>query len=272
MFADTIPEEIHDALKRAAKASGELLVLLTEAAAAYVEADPRARPPQGEARVEAWEWVERIAEEWRDAESTGATLRELVDEGGTAGPFALLGAIEDSLVLSLSSDPELREQALAAQEVTERVEELRGEGAFEGPVPPPRKKSKPERVAVADAARFEELSSAVLATHGDNLELYAQIRPDGRELDPEERAAVRDRVQDTAGAARTLDAERALVDALEEHRDLRSDLEMLRATQQGMVLALSEDPARRRKAIPVGELGSLWVPLSERWKAELPDG
>jgi hypothetical protein len=66
-------------------------------------------------------------------------------------------------------------------------------------------------------------------------------------------------------------AESALVATLRGRRDLRSDLEMLRATQQGFVLALAEDPARRAKAIPAEELGSLWAPLHERWKAELPD-
>ena len=45
---------------------------------------------------------------------------------------------------------------------------------------------------------------------------------------------------------------------------------MLRATQQGFVLSLARDPARRAKAIPAEELATLWKPLYERWKAELP--
>lgn len=262
---------MRDALKRAAEASAELVALLAEAAAAYVKADPRAHPPEGGARAEAWEWVERIAEAWRDAEQKGATLRELVDEAGTAGPFGLLGAIQDSLVLSLSPDAGLRGAALSAQEVGERVEQLREGGAFDGPVGPPLPKTPSGEVSEDDGRRFEDLSSLVLASHGDNLELYARLKPDGRELDMADAGAVRDRVQDTAGAARALDAERELVEGLRGRRDLRSDLEMLRATQEGFVLALADDPARRAKAIPAEELRSLWAPLHERWKAELPN-
>jgi hypothetical protein len=174
-------------------------------------------------------------------------------------------------VLSLSPDPALRGAALPAQEVGERVQELREGGAFDGPVPPPLERTPSGEVSDQDGRRFEDLSSVVLATHGDNLELYARLKADGRELDMAEAGAVRDRVQDTAGAARALDAERELVATLRGRRDLRSDLEMLRATQQGFVLALAEDPARRAKAIPAEELGGLWAPLHERWKAELPD-
>lgn len=246
MSADPIPREVHEALKRAAEAGADLLLLLAEAAVAYVEGE------------QPGPWVERIAWQWRDAERTGATRRDLAEEAGNTESFALLAAIEDSFVLSTATDPELAELALPRDEVVSRMEVVREQ----------RERSEPERIAVGDFARFEELSNAVLETHVDNFDLYARLKPDGRELGPDEAAAVRARIDQTAAAGRALDADRELVFVLRTRRDLRTDLDVLRSTQHGFVLALAGDAGLRTRAIPATELGGLWKPLYERWRSE----
>jgi hypothetical protein len=253
-------------VKRAVDAQRELFAALEVAAADYASAD-------GLPSDEVWRRVVRLAERWREAESKGATLGVAAALSRFEDAFALLGAIQDSWVLSLSHEPALRGLVLGADEVGRRMRAVRRARLLyrfrrSSWREPRRRRRWWRRASAAGRARFEELSDLVMEAHAGNVALYGELRPGERELTSEEASAVRERVEATAHAARAIDRERKLVRALAHRRDLQADLEMLRATQQGFVLSLAKDPARRAKAIPAEELAWFWKPLYERWKAD----
>ena len=92
--------------------------------------------------------------------------------------------------------------------------------------------------------------------------------PDGRALTDDEAARARERIAETAACCRALDAERELVAALRDRRDLRANLAVLRTMQHGFVLALSADADRRHEAISTEELAGRAQPVIQAWQAE----
>jgi len=105
--------------ERAARLTVEIRLALLEAASAYTTMAPGERVLDVAQRAGAWRWLQRIAGLMRDAEVLG--LGALGDDFLTEGAEALLGALEDSMVLALSEDEDRGSQVLAVDEVIARA-------------------------------------------------------------------------------------------------------------------------------------------------------
>jgi hypothetical protein len=78
---------------------------------------------------------------------------------------------------------------------------------------------------------------------------YIELAPDGRELDASERAGAREQLRAGAIAILTTERRRDLVDQLEPNVPLPETLLLVRVLQQALILALSQDPAIRARAL-----------------------
>jgi hypothetical protein len=280
----------------AMSAKGDLVLMLIEAAATYNAMLVFTKKYTG-----AQEFLELIAERWRAA--------EVLDLGRLGSDFlrdeelALLGAIEDSLVLSLSDDEEHRAHRLDPQEVRERVrtvcQELpyaeawnRGwdsyardakvslrqqdgwheavdnhiDGLADGMKLEPdslvgkARRMRPRRVATRvlpgrpkRVARVLGLTEALVADITEAVAYYQHIALDGRELTVQEQEVVRGLLESGAVRLRMVDAERDLfVDA--EASVVRLYAELHHALHRSMILTLSPDPERRKRAMSAQEL------------------
>ncbi|HEY5196761.1 MAG TPA: hypothetical protein VIJ51_07020 [Solirubrobacteraceae bacterium] len=108
------PEDL-ELRDRAAAATGQMLLMLVTAAANYNAMCVLSKDFRGAGTL-----LEMIAERWRDAEDLDLELLGsdfLKDEEG-----ALLGAIEDSLVLTWSDDADCQAHRLDPREVRDRVQ------------------------------------------------------------------------------------------------------------------------------------------------------
>jgi hypothetical protein len=108
------PEDL-ELRDRAAAATGQLVLMLVEAAATYNAMCVFSKDFQG-----AQELLEIIAERWRDAEELDLEL--LGNDFLTDDEVALFGALEDSLVLSWSHDENCQALRLDPREVRDRVQ------------------------------------------------------------------------------------------------------------------------------------------------------
>src|ERR671925_396191 len=128
MCPDDLTADEQELIKRAAEAVMRLRTVVLDVAGVYVRLDPDERGLDADARGLAAGQVERVAELWRDAELLGSW--EIEREVGWEGPGDVLGALQDSLLLALSSHPERRGEVLPVTEAVERLEALEAEGAF----------------------------------------------------------------------------------------------------------------------------------------------
>lgn len=94
---------------------------------------------------------------------------------------------------------------------------------------------------------MQELTECFVHT----FELYRELAPDGPELRQKERRAVRNRLEANAVRLREVQAKAELVEylALKRSMDFRPVVEVVRMMQRSLILALSDDPLRRRRAI-----------------------
>ena len=121
----------------------------------------------------------------------------------------------------------------------------------------------PEERDVAE--RLVVLSDRVLKTWVGTLETYAEILPDGRELDASERFELRKRLGQVARAGVHLNVERELVDEAVGEVDLRSSRALLRTVRHSILLALSDDPETRGRAMSAKELAFAAKPAYDDW-------
>jgi hypothetical protein len=114
------------------------------------------------------------------------------------------------------------------------------------------------------ALRAKRLRRLVIFTMSETAGYYGRLKPDGRELDDDERTATRARLETGAmclrSVARDWDIIEFLVRAGEQTRqdlDLRPAVGVLRMMQRSLILALSEDDERRERVAPTSELAPL---------------
>jgi hypothetical protein len=224
-----------------------------EAVRTYVELQPEGSGFEDELRPAAGELLELTAVRWRRAEQAGATEVVVVEDLETAEVVRTLAAVQDSLVVALAGRPE---RMVSPDEVLERGMRMAAE-----PGPPLAPGSDRDDLT----GRFDALERRVIDALGGASAFFPSLAPDGRRLSEPEREAARDRLLDLAEAGRDADAGRDLVDAFAERFDLRPSLLLLRSMVSGLVLRLSEDPARREQAIPLPELGARLVPVRDGW-------
>jgi hypothetical protein len=115
------------------------------------------------------------------------------------------------------------------------------------------------------AKRIDALADLVIVTMAETFKLYRELDPDGRELTDAEAAAVRERLEAGARCGRALDSERELIGLAAGEIDLRPALGVVRLMQHSLTLALSDDPGRRARAIPLDELKERIRPVHAQW-------
>lgn len=256
-----------------AATAGQMRVMLVDAATTYVALNPLDRPFDDEAHEHAWDWVERIAVQWRDAEEAGATHPTVEQDLSSERPHQLLGAIEDSLILAAIGDPDHRALILSIDETTHRIGELDVDGAWETVDIRPRDATlNGEHDELL--RRFDELETRVLEAVGEAALAFPKMAPDDSKLSEAQVADCREHLIALAACGQELDHERALVAALIERRDLRPSTGMLRSMVQALVLRLSDDPERRAHATPLRDLAERYQLVLQDWKtwyAEVPE-
>ncbi|HEY1276530.1 MAG TPA: hypothetical protein VGF25_16590 [Thermoleophilaceae bacterium] len=264
--AEGLTAEEEALIRRAAETTMRLRLAVVDVAGVYVRLGPDARGLDVAARGRAAAEVERVAELWRDGEMAGSW--EVEREVGWAAPGHLLGALQDSLILALSSRPGRRAQLLPVDEAVRRVEALEAEGAFEGL----------DRVGEGSAGgdapprpgeQTDALADSLIVACARTFAFYLDLAPDGRPLEARSVEAL-ECLEAAASCNRALDRERDLLEQPGAGPRLDPARAILRAMQNGLVLALSGDPARRAKAMPAGELRRRMRPLEEA--LDLPTG
>jgi hypothetical protein len=254
-------------LDPAVRAAVEMRTLLWVALNTYptLDADDGAQ--------EAWAWLERIAAQWRQA----AQLHALEQAGDAFLPddaAELLAALESSLALTGSDDPEHWELTLGAEEIVERMlpigaglwadweqildvlwrerEHRAGRPRTDRPDSWPPVAAPVKHPRRSDKGVVRGLSAHLDAELAATAGLYNELVPDGRRLTDQERAAALERIRALAAFSRRID--------LGAGRFAQTDWDLvvlslseLRTVARNLVLAVSEDPARRRLAMSLNE-------------------
>jgi len=225
--------------------------------------------------VDCTDQAEVMAERWR-IPMERYQLEQVGDEFLSDEAWQLYAALETSFILTQSGDAERRALRLDVPELTGRFLGA-GEGIWHGhwaemkqsilievdrkaagPVDlAPITAQRPERISRFSRSRKREidawkvrLGEAYTATAA----FYRDLAPDGRELDPEERAAASDHVETAAAVDRELDLAREFFSE-EEWSRTRLMLAEFRSLRRSLTLALSSDPSRRRLALSLDEAG-----------------
>lgn len=116
-------------------------------------------------------------------------------------------------------------------------------------------------------AHYDLLVGRIIDTATGVFELYLKLELNGRELGPEERAAVSRKLAEVARLGRALDDDRDLVLLMAEGGfDMRPSIAFLRTLQHSLVLALSEAPERRVRAIGSDDLKARARTVYLQWK------
>jgi hypothetical protein len=109
---------------------------------------------------------------------------------------------------------------------------------------------------------FDALVDRLVHAVADSAEFYVGLAPDGRELDAGEAADAQRWLGELARIGRTLDRERDLVaEVADGGFDMRPTIALIQSIKRSLVLALSESPERRARAIPVPELQARAQPV-----------
>lgn len=264
MYPEGLSAEDQAFVDRVVKATTGFGETLMDAAITYVDLNsPEQELEEGEPRLRAQELIESLAEQWRQAEVIGATHLIAIDELQSEDFLSLVGAIEDSLVLALTSDPRHRPLMLSLDETGERTKAIGGMShREEGSLHP--RTAKTDGTWEELVRHFEPLDDLLVRTLDQAFDFFLALGKRG-ELDHD---ALRELPEQLAVCLRSFDAERTLVAAIAAERlDVRPSLALLRTMLQGLVLRLSEDPSRRAQAIPIPELGTRVAPVFEAFKA-----
>jgi hypothetical protein len=127
-----------------------------------------------------------------------------------------------------------------------------------------RRREEPAKRAAAASDLEDLLVDAVV----DGALRYADIAPDGRELDADDRG--RALAQLEAGALAIIEAtrQRDLI-ASATTMPAAQTLALIRIMQQGLVLALSDDPQRRARAVDAVTVASYGLEVRDAWREHL---
>lgn len=131
---------------------------------------------------------------------------------------------------------------------------------------------EPDTTPFAQRTMFQrgaELLNDLGRTWISAADFYRQLDPSGRELTQRELVAARDRLEEGAACLRRVQREHAALECFVTRQstpiELRSTITVLRVLQRSMVLATSDEPSRREKAISVRDVTALIRPIYEYW-------
>ncbi len=235
---------------------------------------------------EAYAWLERLAARWRELGEV-EHLADLEEEWLPEEGVQLFSALEDSLILTLSSSAPRRALTLdvdeiaariylagqdgslgedwraMAEEVMEAYDERAGKRVERPELPRhamPRLPSVKRRRQQARTAELMELTSEALVAA---IRIYEELHPDGRELTEAEREAADDRVEALAEADRLTDRVRFLFSET-DWKLFALLLAAARSARRGLILACSANSEHRALAMPVDELQGRVLVANER--------
>lgn len=229
------------------------------------------------AAVEDWrQRLEGLAESARAVEELGGEpLNEITSVNSPHG-VALLGAVEDSLILLVYGDRH-RQGTLCAtsREIYELLLGARGEHVWQFMEPPltPTLDRPVEIGQLGPTLTQSELLNLLVRTWIRTLSFYRRLSPEGAELDEEQRADARERLNAGAACLRQLAGNRATFNDLVAAKGSRNGVDLsrivvvLRIMQRSLVLALSAYPTRRERAIENDQLAPEVLRLRDLWLA-----
>jgi len=222
-----------------------------------------------------WELLERLALRARAVEELrGEPLNEVEGEEHPEA-LALLGAVEDSLLLSSLQEGDGLSLRATSAEVYLGLIGARGEGIWDflkpGSTGP--RQAAPTTFVVPVAERVTEMAEMLLVTFGQTAVSYVRLAPDGRELTEDDRSDALERLETGGRCLRRLQANWNVVQFLAEQEnergqllDLRPTIMVQRVMNRSLVLSLSRDQALRMRAISAPDLGDLVIPIRAFWK------
>jgi len=263
MWSKALTRDQREFVERTGSATVKTRVELIEAAGAYALLARLDRPLDEDARATAQEWVERIAVVWRVAEQAGITHAEFAEEFSTERTHLLLGAIQDSFILLAYRPSHEAQLLLDVNDLTNRVEELREDGAWEEGDIKPRDFPGP---AERDRESFELASMRVMEAVAEASTFFPRLVDSRGPLEAGSAGEARSVLTELAIAGREAEAAYGLLVSEVDVFDPRPSLVLHRSMVQALVLRLSTDPERRALAIPLPDLGSRVVHVREGWK------
>jgi hypothetical protein len=188
--------------------------LLLEQVLTY-QAEPSKPTLQSTTSTQEWiETLERLAERARNVEAlNGRPLGEIEGEEFGAG-VALLGAVEDSLVLVVSMDPDKRARRVDAVGLHGMALAARDAGVWD--LRPSRSGKRARgrtfgEINPADDATIahaKELTERLVMTTFETVRVYQELAPDRRELASTERTTVHERLDVNALCLRDAHSDR----------------------------------------------------------------
>jgi hypothetical protein len=121
--------------------------------------------------------------------------------------------------------------------------------------------------------RSNEVGNLLGRTIAEAAGFYNELAPDGRQLSATDAARARQILVSVASSLRAIHDDDELIRIAAEDgkrrgrdTDLRPTVSLTRMIQRGLVLALSEDPARRKQAMPLTEMAKFAVPVARFWR------
>jgi hypothetical protein len=196
---------------------------------------------------------------------------------------ALLGALEDSIALMFYGKDEDRELCATGGEMYRLLIAARKSGVWSF-LDHSASPSATEAISLNGpsslklVSRVKEQRDDLVRTSSSSFAFYVQLAPDGREFDDDEREAAIDRLRVGAACLRRVARERALIDLLAA-RGVRAmsvgpTIAVMRTAHRSLVLAMSDDPQIRQRAIAPKDLGARYLPVHNYWIApeqRMPD-
>jgi hypothetical protein len=121
--------------------------------------------------------------------------------------------------------------------------------------------------------RADEVGNRLARTVTEAAQGYNELAPDGRELSAADASRARELLVAVARSLREIHEDDELIRTVAEDgqrrgrdTDLRPTISLIRMIQRGLVLALSEDPTRRKQAMPLNEMAEFAVPVTTFWR------
>jgi hypothetical protein len=262
---------------------GEGLDGMQEFLRAFAERDGEAVP---DSVIDGWRSslpgrLERLAGYARSieilpAEPLGEFYGQGSDEIGESAGVALLGALEDSISLMAYGSDEDRELCASGGEMYRLLRWARETGVWQfldpsRPVPARAviELKGPSSQEVLPHAK--EVRGELIQMWSQLLIFYLELAPDRRELSEDEHEAVRESLRLGAVCLRRVARRRGILDLLAARglvgMSVGRTIAVMRFAQRSLVLALSDDPAVRKRAITPSELAALNVPVRDYWQA-----
>lgn len=121
--------------------------------------------------------------------------------------------------------------------------------------------------------RVKEITEQLGRAAGEAAAVYNEIGPNGRKLSHRDEVKAREQLFAITNCLRDIHNDEDVIVLLAadgrrtgRNTDLRPTIALMRMMQRGLGLALSGDPLRRQKAMPVTEIARFAGPVARFWR------